>query len=188
MPRPAPMRTRSPIAMTATASAKAGWIARHLLSVAILPFVMAVIVPRWLAAWPGDTRWSGGVAWIGRAAGAMVFLAGLGLFAWCLALFARVGRGTLAPWDPPTRLVAVGPYRHVRNPMISGVMGMIGGQALFLGSRALAVWVAAFLAINQLYFMAMEEPGLEARFGAEYRRYRAAVPRWIPRLRPWDGG
>jgi protein-S-isoprenylcysteine O-methyltransferase Ste14 len=117
----------------------------------------------------------------------LVGLVGFALFAWCVALFARVGRGTLAPWDPTRRLVVVGPYRHVRNPMISGVLGMLLGEALVLGSRVVAAWCATFLVINQIYFVLLEEPGLVARFGDDYRAYRAAVPRWVPRMQPWTG-
>lgn len=164
---------------------------RHLLSILLLPFVMVVIVPRWLtAAWAAsDTRWQGGtaLAWLGRAAGAVALVVGLALFAWCVTLFARVGEGTLAPWDPTRRLVAVGPYRYVRNPMISGVAAMLVGEALLRGSRVLAAWCAVFVLFNHVYFVLSEEPGLERRFGESYRRYRAAVPRWLPRLTPWDG-
>jgi protein-S-isoprenylcysteine O-methyltransferase Ste14 len=165
-------------------------ILRHLLAILLLPFVMVVVVPRWLVLGAaGDTRWDVAqpLAWLGRGAGALLFAAGFALFAWCVSLFARVGEGTLAPWDPTRRMVAVGPYRYLRNPMISGVLAMIAGEALLLGSRALGWWFAAFLAINQVYFVVLEEPGLEARFGAEYRRYKAAVPRWLPRLKPWEG-
>jgi protein-S-isoprenylcysteine O-methyltransferase Ste14 len=166
-------------------------ILRHLLSILLLPFVMVVVVPRWIVVSSAatDTRWTGDapLAWLGRGAGALLFLAGFGLFAWCVALFGRVGKGTLAPWDPTQRLVAVGPYRYMRNPMITGVLSMIAGEALLLGSRAVAVWGATFLVINQVYFLVLEEPGLERRFGDGYRRYKAAVPRWLPRATPWPG-
>ena len=64
---------------------------------------------------------------------------------------------------------------------------MLSGEALFFGSRSVAVWAAAFLLANHVYFVVLEEPGLEERFGDEYRAYKAHVPRWIPRLRPWPG-
>jgi protein-S-isoprenylcysteine O-methyltransferase Ste14 len=71
--------------------------------------------------------------------------------------------------------------------MISGVALMLLGEAAFWGSTALGLWAASFLVINHLYFVLSEEPGLERRFGQEYRTYKAEVPRWIPRLRPWPG-
>jgi protein-S-isoprenylcysteine O-methyltransferase Ste14 len=75
----------------------------------------------------------------------------------------------------------------MRNPMITGVLAMIAGEALLLGSRMLAAWAAIFLAVNQVYFVAVEEPGLERRFGDGYLRYKASVPRWLPRSTPWSG-
>ncbi len=165
---------------------------RHLIAILLLPFVMTVVVPRWLltsSPWTG-WGWAPGsaLATLGRAAGALLLIAGLALFGGCVWLFARVGRGTLAPWDPTRRLVAVGPYRHMRNPMITGVAAVLAGEALITGSPALGVWLAIFLAFNHLYFIVVEEPGLGRRFGVGYHEYKAAVPRWIPRLRPWRGG
>lgn len=152
---------------------------RHLLAVLLLPFVVTVIVPALLLNQFG----AGQPALWQQAAGVLVFAAGFGLFAWCVALFVRVGRGTLAPWDPTTALVAVGPYRYVRNPMISGVASILLAETLFFGSAALLVWLVAFVTTNHVYFVLSEEPGLEQRFGQSYHEYKAAVPRWLPRLR-----
>lgn len=168
-------------------------ILRHLLSILLLPFLVVVVVPNALlgtdAAAP--LRWDEpplAVAWLMRAAGTAAFLGGFVLFAFCVALFGKVGLGTLAPWDPTVRLVAVGPYRYVRNPMISGVAFMLAGEALLWRNGLLGLWACAFVLINHTYFLLSEEPGLERRFGQGYREYRAEVPRWIPRTRPWAGG
>ncbi|HEX6925123.1 MAG TPA: isoprenylcysteine carboxylmethyltransferase family protein, partial [Longimicrobiaceae bacterium] len=96
------------------------------------------------------------------------------------------GRGTLAPWDPPRRLVITGVYRHVRNPMISGVILILAGESLAFSSAALGTWTAVVLIVNAVYIPVVEEPGLARRFGEEYEAYRAHVPRWVPRLRPWN--
>jgi protein-S-isoprenylcysteine O-methyltransferase Ste14 len=98
-------------------------------------------------------------------------------------LFVRVGRGTLAPWDPTARLVVRGPYRHVRNPMITGIGTILAGQALVFRSWGIAIELAMFGLINAIYFPLVEEPGLRQRFGAEYEEYCARVPRWLPRVR-----
>ena len=160
---------------------------RHLLSIALLPFVVVVLVPRWLLRFDAlDTVMASTPLLVARQfAGALLFAAGLALFVWCVVLFARVGRGTLAPWDPTRRLVVVGPYRHVRNPMITAVCTMLAGEALFFHSARIGEWLLLFVAINHTYFLLLEEPGLDARFGEEYVRYRAAVPRWIPRRHGW---
>jgi protein-S-isoprenylcysteine O-methyltransferase Ste14 len=164
---------------------------RHLLAILLLPFTVVVVVPTWLLTSRAatDTRWDSHscAVWIAGATGGLVFLAGFLLFAWCVSLFARVGQGTLAPWDPTQRLVAVGPYRHVRNPMISGVVAMLTGEALISGSRAVALWAMTFVVVNHVYFLVSEEPGLRRRFGESYRTYSAAVPRWVPRRTPWEG-
>jgi protein-S-isoprenylcysteine O-methyltransferase Ste14 len=93
----------------------------------------------------------------------------------------------LAPWDPTKKIVVVGPYQFMRNPMISGVACMLLGQVLFHGSWVLGFWAGIFITINHIYFVLSEEPGLEKRFGEPYRVYKANVPRWIPRVRPWTG-
>ena len=161
---------------------------RHLLAILLLPFMVVIVVPYALLTTTsspvGDiadlaTRWGNDLPL--RVLGLLLFTGGLALFCWCVTLFAKVGRGTLAPWDPTQALVAAGPYRHVRNPMISGVVMMLFGQALFWASWAIAIWAAFVLLINHAYFVSIEEPGLEERFGAPYHNYKARVPRWIPR-------
>jgi len=161
---------------------------RHLLSILLLPTVVVIVVPYTLLRRTGlmIPLGSGGVLpWLRVSAGAVLLLGGFALFAWSVGLFAWIGRGTLAPWDPTKRLVAIGPYQHVRNPMISGVLLMLVGEAVLWGSRPVAIWAGTFLIINHVYFLLLEEPGLERRFGEAYRTYKAHVPRWIPRLRPW---
>lgn len=114
--------------------------------------------------------------------------AGVGLMAWTVRLFATVGKGTPAPWEPPKRLVVRGPYRYVRNPMIAGGELILIAQSLLFRSVPLATLSSVFFLGNAIYFPLVEEKGLEARFGKAYRNYKAHVPRWIPRLRPWEGG
>lgn len=160
--------------------------ARHLASIIVLPFMVVVVVPSWLlSSWAEmDHRWSGRVpVLVGRGLGLLVCAAGLLLFIWCVALFARVGRGTLAPWDPTKRLVAVGPYRHIRNPMISAVAALLLGEALYFGSALLAGWCFLFIIMNHVYFLVSEEPALERRFGSAYVDYERSVPRWLPRAK-----
>ena len=165
---------------------------RHLLSILLLPVMVTVVVPRWLlTSWAHvDSRWP--TESIAHASGSLVggapLLVGLALFIWCVILFGRVGRGTLAPWDPTKRLVVVGPYRHVRNPMISSVVCILGGESLITGSWLVGAWLGIFALINHVYFLVAEEPGLSRRFGASYDEYRAAVPRWVPRLQSWRPG
>jgi protein-S-isoprenylcysteine O-methyltransferase Ste14 len=119
--------------------------------------------------------------------GAALICGGLTMQAWTVTLFSRVGEGTLAPWDPTRKMVVHGPYRHTRNPMITGVLSVLLGESALCCSGALLAWAAAFFAGNTAWFKLVEEPGLVKRFGEEYVEYRENVPMWLPRLRPWDG-
>jgi protein-S-isoprenylcysteine O-methyltransferase Ste14 len=151
----------------------------------VLPLTMAGIVPAVLLARIGWAQAFAGVHPARAVAGALLAAAGLGMLAWTVALFIRVGRGTLAPWDPTRKLVVRGPYAHVLNPMITGVLAILIGEAVAFGARELWTWAALFAAVNHVYFLLSEEPGLARRFGAEYDEYRRHVPRWIPRLSRW---
>lgn len=119
-------------------------------------------------------------------AGALLIGVGLYLLYKTISLFVTVGQGTLAPWDPTRKLVAQGIYRHVRNPMISGVLSILLGEVFISGSAALVNWFLIFWMLNLIYIPLIEEPGLENRFGASYREYKKHVPRWIPRISPWE--
>jgi protein-S-isoprenylcysteine O-methyltransferase Ste14 len=108
---------------------------------------------------------------------------GAGLLAACIVEFARSGRGTLSPVDPPRHLVVRGLYRYVRNPMYLSVTTIVLGEWLLTWSRDLGVyWVVWFLGAN-LFVLGYEEPTLRHQFGAEYDDYTRQVRRWIPRLR-----
>ncbi|MFQ5512991.1 MAG: methyltransferase family protein [Myxococcota bacterium] len=161
---------------------------RHLAAITALPVTVTLVVPLWLAH-SQEVSWSsfGGVGGLARTAGAGVLLSlGLALFAASLHGFATRGEGTLAPWDPPLRLVVDGPYRFVRNPMISGVCFVLLGEAVLLGSWVHGLWAVFFILLNAIYIPLVEEPQLERRFGEAYREYRGHVPRLVPRLRPWS--
>lgn len=163
-------------------------LARHLLSVALLPFSVAVLVPLWLARSNNISPVIGttGPQMLVQVVGLLVLAVGLMLFSASLRNFVTAGEGTLAPWDPPRRLVVRGPYRYVRNPMISGVLLVLFGQALTLLSRPHFIWALIFLAANSIYIPLLEEAGLRDRFGDSYVEYCRHVPRLIPRFRPWE--
>lgn len=120
--------------------------------------------------------------------GIALVASGFGVWLWTVRLFSRIGKGTLAPWDVTSNLVVEGPYRHMRNPMITAVVTLLVGEAILFGSLLVLAWAGLFLAINYAYFLLAEESGLERRFGDEYRAYKRNVPRWIPRRTPWHRG
>ena len=101
--------------------------------------------------------------------------------------FVLRGRGTPAPVLPPTHLVVTGLYCHVRNPMYVAILGLVLGQGFLFGHPALLAYTVALWAAFHTFVVAYEEPRLRRTFGEEYDRFRANVPRWIPRLRGWRG-
>jgi protein-S-isoprenylcysteine O-methyltransferase Ste14 len=121
-------------------------------------------------------------------AGAGLVIDGVRLWLETIRLFVVVGRGTLAPWDPPRRFVVRGPYRRVRNPMISALGIVLLGEVAVLGSQWVLILFVWFAIVNAIYIPLLEEPRLARRFDADYEEYRHAVPRWIPRGKPWEPG
>jgi protein-S-isoprenylcysteine O-methyltransferase Ste14 len=97
--------------------------------------------------------------------------------------FALIGGGTPAPIAPTKILVVKGLHRFVRNPMYIGVGLVIGGQAWLFHSWHIAIYMVCMLLTAHLFVIFYEEPTLHKQFGEEYDRYRASVPRWIPKLR-----
>jgi len=161
---------------------------RVLRAVVVLPGTVLVLVPGlllYLTRRPGEMFPLPVAAPTELAVAGFLALSGLVGAVWTVSLFARIGRGSPAPWDPPERMVIAGPYRHVRNPMITSVVLMLGAEVLAWQSTALLAWALFFIGANAYYLPMIEEPRLVERFGDDYRRYRENVPRWLPRSRPW---
>jgi protein-S-isoprenylcysteine O-methyltransferase Ste14 len=55
-------------------------------------------------------------------------------------------------------------------------------------SKSVLLYAGFFWLATHLFVLLYEEPHLKHVFGAGYDEYRAAVPRWLPRLRPWSPG
>jgi len=140
------------------------------------------LLPRWLGFQVNLaqlTWWQ----WCAAAVSTMGFSVALR----CIWHFGWTGRGTPAPMAPPQRLVVVGPYRHVRNPMYLGFFaGWSGLWAMFGRADQAALTVPlVFVMAVAVFVRFYEEPVLRSKFGAEYEDYCRHVPRWVPRLRAW---
>jgi protein-S-isoprenylcysteine O-methyltransferase Ste14 len=115
-------------------------------------------------------------------AGLAISATGVAIALWCVFSFARIGRGTPAPFAAPRRLVTQGPYRFVRNPMYIGVGLGLAGAALMDESLALFGYVVLFFVASHLFIVWYEEPTLHRLFGRAYASYCAQVRRWRPRV------
>jgi len=143
------------------------------------------LLPGWLG-FHVDTSGAARWRWLGAIPSVLGFAAAIR----CVWDFGRTGHGTPAPIVPPSRLVVVGFYRYVRNPMYVGFFaGWIGLWIVFgqASRAALGVLLTAVVAVV-LFVIMYEEPHLQRIFGADYETYCRNVPRWLPRLRPWDVG
>lgn len=109
---------------------------------------------------------------------ACLVLCGAAVLLRCVWDFFTAGRGTLAPFDPPRRLVVRGLYRFTRNPMYNGVLLVLIGEAWLFHSTALWKYAAFIFLMFHLAVIVYEEPTLDSQFGESFRAYRRAVPRW----------
>ncbi len=127
----------------------------------------------------------GAVDFLGMALlGLLPLVLGAALYLRCAYDFVWSGRGTPAPIDPPVQLVMSGPYRYSRNPMYTGVLAILGGEALFYSDLRLLFFLVAMTVLFNIFILGYEERALGRQFGEAYARYCEAVPRWIP---DWSG-
>ena len=117
-----------------------------------------------------------------RALGIVFMVSGGTLALACVATFVIRGEGTPAPFDPPRKFVAIGPYRLVRNPMYIGGFTVLLGFGLYEGSPAILLFALPWLLGAHLFVILYEEPHLHASFGAPYDAYCRSVCRWLPQL------
>jgi protein-S-isoprenylcysteine O-methyltransferase Ste14 len=148
---------------------------RALISFLVLPGTVAGVIPAWIVS---TDRGRGQ----GLTLGAVPIAIGVLMLLWCVRDFYMSGRRTLAPWDPPKRLVIVGLYRFTRNPMYVGISLLLGGWSLLAASPLLAGYTVIMAIAFHLRVVLYEEPWLRKQFGEEWARYATAVARWSPAL------
>jgi len=124
----------------------------------------------WLA--PGDVQ---------RAVGGALAIGGLAGYLVCSLWLVIVGRGPFVEFDPPTRFVATGPYRWMRNPIAAMLLLTVLGEAVYFGSAGILTLFALGLLFAQYQVTRIEEPRLRQRFGDDYVEYCRRVSRWWPR-------
>lgn len=122
------------------------------------------------------SRWS--YLWISLP----VVMCGTLLVMWSIFHFVKA-RGTPVPCNPPPTLVTAGPYKHARNPMLSGLFILLFGLGGLLRSVSLTfVFTPLFICLNILELKIIEEPELVRRLGDEYINYRKRTPMFVPWL------
>ena len=118
------------------------------------------------------------VTWPWRIFGGVPVVAGLVLNVWGDRLFKQAGTA-IKPFDPTTSLVLNGPFSFSRHPMYLGMVLVLAGVAVGLGSATPWLVIPVFVWLVDRHFIVAEERKLEADFGARYLEYKARVRRWI---------
>jgi protein-S-isoprenylcysteine O-methyltransferase Ste14 len=78
-------------------------------------------------------------------------------------------------------LISSGPYRFIRHPIYTGILGAMAGTALALGE--LRGFIALALSVSAFYYKARkEERYLKTEFGDKYRDYAKRTGRLFPKL------
>jgi protein-S-isoprenylcysteine O-methyltransferase Ste14 len=158
---------------------------RALFFVALLPGVVAGYIPYRILLASGRLHLPAvGVASIGAL---VLMLSGVLVLLRCVWDFFAIGKGTLAPIDPPRHLVVRGLYRYTRNPMYNGVLAVVVGEAWLFSSTSVLTYAAFVFLAFHLMVVLYEEPVLEAQFHESYLDYRRSVPRWGFATHPYEG-
>jgi protein-S-isoprenylcysteine O-methyltransferase Ste14 len=147
-------------------------LGRAVVAFLVLPAVVACLVP-WLLLGQRTSDQSFDLF------GLIPLTLGTALLLWCVGAFYVEGRGTLAPWDPPRRLVVTGVYRLSRNPMYVAVGLVLWGWALGFHSWSLTIYALAVMIAFHLRVVFGEEPWLARQHGERWVQYKAQVPRWF---------
>ncbi|MHA6523355.1 methyltransferase family protein [Tessaracoccus sp. G1721] len=144
-----------------------------------IPLLIAV-AGRWLDRTLGLPPFDG---WVSTTAGVALMVVGLPYAFWAVLAEARIGGGTPVPTIPTQRLVVEPPFTYCRNPMVLGTAVGYLGFGVWLGSVSAIALVLVFSALLLIYVKVLEEGELEARFGADYLRYKQTTPFLVPRFR-----
>jgi protein-S-isoprenylcysteine O-methyltransferase Ste14 len=137
-------------------------------------FALGYAVHRFVPAY----LWPGGTPPAARAAAWILIAIWLTLSGSAVFLFRRAGT-TPNPMQPTTAIVLHGPFRFTRNPMYLSLVALYGAVTLFVNSLWPLVLLPVVVALIQREVIAREEAYLEAKFGEEYRAYKARVRRWL---------
>lgn len=158
--------------------------ARHLILATLLfPLPIIIIIPLVLISKFGinipDTLFWG--FWVAK----VLIPLGISISGYAVTLFFIEGEGSPAPWCPPTKFMVTGPYRYMRNPMATGIILTLIAISSMILSAPIAIWTAIVFVTYTVYYIFIEEPGLQTRFGDQYTQYKANVNRWLPSFPGW---
>ena len=116
-------------------------------------------------------------SWARGFVGGVVITSGIALAIAGRQRFVEAGTH-VEPWKPSVRLVTAGVYQYVRNPMYVGLMLTVAGIGIATAGDWTLVMIVPLAFALRTGVVLREERYLEAKFGEDYRRYKAKVSRW----------
>ncbi len=146
--------------------------------IVLFPGIVAVYIPYRLLApfsFSDPDQWS-----LTQFAAVLLLSIGAVILFKSIWSFARVGKGTLAPFDETQNLIVVGLYRYVRNPMYIGVITILLAESWFFWSTSLLTYTAFCFVVANILIIGYEENRLRYKYGDGFRHYCEHVGRWIP--------
>jgi protein-S-isoprenylcysteine O-methyltransferase Ste14 len=161
---------------------------RTTLTVAIILVLLLGCVPAYVLRWDAHVRRA--LQPLLSYSGVVLLVSGFVVSFSGAYYLMRRGGGTPLMWREAQRLVVAGPYAYLQHPILGGLLMMAFGEALWLSSISVGIYVALLTMVSHYYVVYVEEPRLVQRFGRDYRAYQRAVPRWLPRcvVRRAEGG
>ncbi|OFW12504.1 MAG: hypothetical protein A3F69_05510 [Acidobacteria bacterium RIFCSPLOWO2_12_FULL_66_10] len=141
-----------------------------------VPLVMAGVIPWWMTRWQFQPPLLDIDA--GRWLGAIMIAIGLPLLISAIAWLAHEG---VKPYPPIKRLITNGPFAYTRNPMYLGVVLVMTGQGLLLGSRGVFIYGLSWFTAFYIFEITIDDPFIRKHIGQPYDDYMKNVPCWIQR-------
>ena len=145
------------------------WPPLALAAVIIAAVALSYAIP---ITWPGLNDLPARIVGLSIGAGGIV------LMAWSLTTLMRA-RTTFQPHKRSENLVTTGPYARFRNPIYIADVMLLLGAAELSKNVWLVAGAAAFVILVTWLAILPEERHLEARFGDDYRSYKARTRRWL---------
>ncbi len=113
-----------------------------------------------------------------RYIGVFLIVIGLWLNIWADGIFKK-RKTTVNPFEESTAFVMDGPFKFSRHPMYLGMVVLLLGVAIVLGSLITFVIPLGFFMNMEIAFISVEEDAMEKAFGQEYLNYKKRVRRWV---------
>ena len=110
--------------------------------------------------------------------GILFIISGFAINIWADTMFKKT-QTTVKPFEEPSALLTSGPFRISRHPMYLGMLMILIGTSILLGSLITFVFPVLFVVMMEIIFIIFEEKNMIKMFNIKYLAYKKTVRRWI---------